>query len=148
MTCFFNIILSKFFSFSKGIEVKIQLTPNDPKICTDSFDTGAAYKVKIDSVKLHIPVAQVGQLPNWKNFAWKNNILFTDTFYLQMASDAFNHYEQKLQSDVARMRFRRLVVNILSIPINTTNFESYNLFSTDVPCRLFAMFQSSKILNG
>ena len=59
---FFNIILSKSFSFPKGIEVKIQLTPNDPKICIDSFESGAAYKLKIDSVKLHIPVAQVGQL--------------------------------------------------------------------------------------
>lgn len=107
-----------------GCEIKIQLTPNDPKVCIDCFDgSPGSYTVKIDRIAIHIPIGQ-------------------------MAAEIFNHFEKKLQNDVAKLHFRRLVVNILSVPCNTTFYESYNLFSGDVPCRLFAAFQSTSILNG
>ena len=36
-----------------GVEIKIKLTPNDAKICVDSFETNASYAVKIERVVLH-----------------------------------------------------------------------------------------------
>ena len=36
----------------------------------------------------------------------------------------------------------------MSVPLGTTNFESYNLFSNDTPARCFFMFQATEIHNG
>ena len=75
-----------------GCEVKIQLTQNDSKICIDCFDSSpGSYIVEVDRIAIHIPIGQ-------------------------MAAEIFNHYEKKLQNDVAKLHFRRLVVNVLSIP--------------------------------
>ena len=42
-----------------GVEIKIQLTPNDSKVCIDSYDAAGEYKLKIDRVVLHVPIGQV-----------------------------------------------------------------------------------------
>ena len=43
-----------------GVEVKISLTPNDNKICIDSYDGASAnYMIKIQKVVLHVPIGQV-----------------------------------------------------------------------------------------
>ena len=46
-------------SAKKGVEVKISLTPNDSKICIDSYEANANYKIKIQKVVLHVPIGQV-----------------------------------------------------------------------------------------
>ena len=54
-----------------------------------------------------------------------------------MGAEMFNRYENKLASDSARIAFRRHIVNTFPIAQGTSNWHSYNLFSSDVPCRVF-----------
>ena len=54
-----------------------------------------------------------------------------------MGAEIFNKYESQLAHDAARIAFRRNIVNSFSIPQGTSNWHSYNLFSTDVPCRIW-----------
>ena len=55
----------------------------------------------------------------------------------EMTSEAFIRYEKKLADEVARIAFRRTVINTFSISLGTTNYLTYNLFSGDIPCRIF-----------
>ena len=49
----------------------------------------------------------------------------------------FNKYKNKLAEESARIAFRRYIINNFPIAQGTSNWRSYNLFSTDVPCRVF-----------
>jgi len=56
----------------------------------------------------------------------------------EMTSEAFIRYEKKLaELNSARIAFRRTVINTFSISLGTTNFSTYNLFSGEIPCRIF-----------
>ena len=75
-----------------GIEVKITFNPNNPEILIDSYDALPQYKIHIDEVKLHVPVAQ-------------------------LAPSVFNNYMTHLPKEVATMAFKRLVVTVLRCEI-------------------------------
>jgi hypothetical protein len=75
-----------------GIEVKITFNPNNPEILIDSYDALPQYKIHIDEVKLHVPVAQ-------------------------LAPSVFTNYMKHLPKEVATMAFKRLVVTVLRCEI-------------------------------
>ena len=69
--------------------------------CLDS--SPGDYKIVLEKATLHVPVAE-------------------------LSMDIFSTYERKLQTTPAKLRFRRWTVASISVPSNTTNFESHSLF--------------------
>ena len=46
----------------------------------------------------------------------------------ELSGNIFTEYERRLQSHVAKLRYRRWTCSVISIPNNTTLFESNILF--------------------
>ena len=90
--------------------MKIVFSPNKPEKLIDSYDASTQYKIQVDEVKIHVPVGE-------------------------LAPSIFTNYMNHLPKEVAVLAFKRLVVHIMSIPKGTTNYQSYNLFSSDIPAR-------------
>ena len=65
------------------MEVKIILSLNKPEIMIDSFDGTPDCKITIEKANLHVPIAE-------------------------MSSEIFTEFDKKLQSKVAKLRFRQV----------------------------------------
>ena len=70
------------------------------------------------------------------------------SFFLEMTSEEYNKYSHTLSHIPANLWFRRVVVNVQSIPIKTSFYESPNMFANDVPARVFIVFQSTSLFSG
>ena len=65
-----------------------------------------------------------------------------------MTAEEYNKYSHTLSHMPANLWFRRVVVNVQSIPIKTSFYESPNMFANDVPSRVFIVFQSTSLFSG
>lgn len=108
-----------------GVEVKILLhrAPMGKIIHTldgTSQNQGVSkgtYKLEIVSLHAHCPVA----------------------YY---SSDSFNYYDHHIKKEVAKLRFRRLVLKTVTVPQSTMNFESNPLFGlSEVAARMNVFLQ-------